>query len=54
MLKFISSTNIINNTVEAPFGIPGARTEPKNDLRVKPIVESEIGFLLEINRYSCK
>ena len=53
MIKFISSTKIRNNTVEAPFGIPGASTEPKNYLRVNTIVESEIGFLLGISRYSC-
>ena len=37
---------IRNNTVEASFGIPGVSTEPKNYLRVKPIVENDIGFLL--------
>ena len=36
-----------NNTLEASFGIPGASTEPKNDLRVKPEVESKIGILFE-------
>ena len=42
-----------SNTEEALFGIPGAITETKNDLRVKPIVESNIGFLLKVERYSC-
>ena len=42
-----------NKAEEAPFGIPSAITEPKNNLRVKPIVESEIGFMLKIDRYSC-
>ena len=44
---------IINNTVEAPFGILGASTEPENNFRVKLIVESDTGFLLEIDRYYC-
>ena len=37
---------------KAPVGIPGGSTAPKISLRVKPIVESKIGFLLEIDRYS--
>ena len=41
-----------NKTVEAPFFIPGVSTKRKSDLRVKPIVESEIGVLLEFERYS--
>ena len=45
MLKYISRTKIKNNTEEAPFVIPGERTEPENYLRVKPIVEIKIGFL---------
>ena len=53
MLKYISSTKLENNMEEVPFGIPGASTETKNDLRVKPIIESELSFLLEIYRYSC-
>ena len=44
MIAYISITKIGNNTVEAPFGIPGARTEPDKYLRVKPIVESDIIF----------
>ena len=52
MLTYISSTEIRNNTEQALFGIPDASTEHEKDLRVKPIVESKIGFLLEINRYS--
>ena len=47
-LKFISSTKIINNTKEAPFGMLNARTEPKNGMRVKQVVESDTVFLLEI------
>ena len=54
MLDSISSTQIRNNTEEAPFGIPGASTEPNNNLRANPIVESEIGFLLKIDWYSCE
>ena len=46
--------NIRNNTREAPSGILDASIEPNNDLKVKPIVESDIGFLLEIDRYSCE
>ena len=53
MLKFISGTKLLNNKEEVPFGIPGASTETKNYLRVKQIVENEIGFLLEIDWYSC-
>ena len=45
---------IRNNIKEAPFGIPGASTEPENNLRVKTILEIKIGFLLEIDRYSCE
>ena len=29
-------------------------TEPENDLRVKPIVESKIGLLLETHKYFCE
>ena len=53
MIKYISITKIRNNIVEAPFGIPGVSTENDKILRIKPIVESDIGFLLEIYRYSC-
>ena len=51
MLEFISSTKLGNKTEDTPFGIPGASTEPENYFRVKPIVESKIGFLFEIDRY---
>ena len=37
----ISSTQLINNIKEAPFGIPDASTENENYLRVKPIVDSD-------------
>ena len=53
MIEFISSTKLGNNTKEAPFGIPGAITEHKNDLRVNMIVESDTCFLLEMDRYYC-
>ena len=46
MLEYNSNIKIRNNAEEAPFGIPGVRNEPNNDLRVKPIVENKIGFLL--------
>ena len=39
-------------SVEVPFGILDASTERQNDLRFKPIVESDIGFLLEFDQYS--
>ena len=45
MLESIFIIKIRKNTEEAPFGTLGASTETKNDLRVKTIVESEIGFL---------
>ena len=51
-MNLFPAHKIRNNTVEAPFGVPGAITEPNNELRVKLIVESEIGFLLEFNWYS--
>ena len=41
-----------NKTVESPFVIPGVSNKQQINLRVKPIVESEIGFLLEFDRYS--
>ena len=50
MLKYISIKKLINNKEEAPFGIPGARNEHDNYLRVKTIFVKDIGFLLEINR----
>ena len=53
VLEFISRKTIINNTEEAPFGIPGASTEHENNLRVKLIIESEIFFWLGIYQYSC-
>ena len=45
-LNLFTVQKIINKTLEASFGILGVSTEPKNDLRVKPIFESKIGFLL--------
>ena len=47
MFEYISSTKIKNNIVEAPFGVPVVSTEPEKDLRFNPIVERDIGFLLE-------
>ena len=52
MFEFILVQKIINNTVEAPFGKTSVSTEQKNDSRVKPIVESNIGFMLEFEKYS--
>ena len=52
VIEHISGKKIRNNTVEAPFVIPGVSTKWKSDLRFRPIVESEIGFLLEFDRYS--
>ena len=51
MLESIYSTKIRNNTVEATFDILGTSTEPENDLKLKPIVKSKIGFMLEFNRH---
>ena len=51
MLKFISRNKSRNNKEEAPFGILGASTEHKNNLRVNPIVERDICFLLKIDQY---
>ena len=53
MLESISSTKIRNKTEEAPFGISCVRTKAENYLRVKPIIESKIGFFLEMDWYSC-
>ena len=52
MIEPTYSKKIRNKEVETSFGIPCASTEPENDLRVKLIVDSNIGFLLEFNRYS--
>ena len=41
---------IINKTVDVPFVIPGVSTKRQSDFRVKLIVESEIGFLLEFDQ----
>ena len=55
---FISCLNIFTaqkvriKTVESPSLIPGASTEWESDLRVKPIVEIDIVFLLESGEYS--
>ena len=51
-LNIFPSQKIRNNIVEAPFGIPYSRTERQKELRVMPIVDSKIGFLLEFDRYS--
>ena len=50
MLEFIPNNKKVNNTEEAPCGIPGTSTEPKNDYRAKSILKSKNWFLLEINR----
>ena len=47
MFESIYSNKNKKNTVDAQFGILGASTERHNYLRVKTIVESGIGFLLE-------
>ena len=46
------SKKIRNNTVQSLFCIPGASAERQDDSRVKLILESKIGLLLEFNRYS--
>ena len=52
-LNLFQAQKIRNNTEEEPFGIPVTSTEPENNLGVKPIVYSKIGFLLEMDWYSC-
>ena len=42
MIQFVQN-KIRNSFVESLFCIPGASAEPEVDLRVKVIVESEIG-----------
>ena len=46
-LNLFPEQKIRNKTVEVPFNILSAITKRQSNLRVKPIVESEIGFLLE-------
>ena len=41
-----------NKTVEVPFFIPDASTKHQIDLKVKPVIESQIVFLLELDWYS--
>ena len=53
MLEFISRTKLRNNTEELPFRIVGTSTETKNYFRVNLVVDSNIDFLMEIDRYSC-
>ena len=50
MFEYITITKIRNNTIEAPLGIPGTSTKGKNNFRVKLLIESDIGFLLEFDR----
>ena len=52
MFEFILVQKIINNTVEELFTIPGMSTKHNTYLRFNPIVESDIGLLLEFDRYS--
>ena len=52
MLKWIVRIKLRNNLEEAPFGIPVVSTENENIFSVNPIVESNIGFMLEIDWYS--
>ena len=54
MLESVSGKKIRKNTEEAPYFIPGASTEPNNNLRFNPFVEIKIGFLLEVDCYSCE
>ena len=50
-LNIFIAQKIGNDTIEAPFGILVMSNERQNKLRVKPIVEREIGFLLDFYRY---
>ena len=52
MSESISEKKIRDNKVEVPFIIQGEITERQSDLRINPIVESDIGFLLELGRHS--
>ena len=51
-LNLFPAQKIRNKTVEVPFAIPGAIIERQIKLRVQPIVESNIGFILEFDRNS--
>ena len=53
MIKCFHGTKIRNNTEEAPFGIPGASTEDNKNLKATPIIDNDISFLMEIDRYYC-
>ena len=50
-LNIFTGQQISNTTVEVKFAIPGVSTERQSALRVKPIFESKIGFLLEFYQY---
>ena len=50
-LNLLRTQKIRNKTVEVPFVIPGMSTKRQRDLRFKPIVKSNIGFLLEFDWY---
>ena len=51
-LNLFPTHKIRNNIADPPFGIPRVCNELENNLRVKLIVESEIGFLFYFDRYS--
>ena len=42
VIEYISITKLKNNIEWASFGATSARNDPKNNLRVNPIIESEI------------
>ena len=50
--NIFTARKIRNNPLEASFNKLSASTEPENYLRIKSIVETEIDFLLEFDRYS--
>ena len=52
-VSMIESNSITKNTEEEPFGIPNVIIGPYTNLRVKPIVEINTGYMLEINHYYC-
>ena len=51
-LNLFLAPKLRNKGVYAPFDITGVSNERKEHLRVKPIIERNIGFLLEFDQYS--
>ena len=53
MISFISNKKLRNIAEEVPSGIPRASSNDENSFRVKPVIERNMCFLIEIERWSC-